>query len=141
MNTNDIKEIIKIFEQSQISSMDLEVDSMKIKLEKKDNVVMTSGVPQTISVPSVPTETTKEEGSGQPVNSPLVGVFWQSSKQGMAPYVEVGSTVHKGDILCIVEAMKSMNEIRSEVDGIVKEILVKDGDLVEFAQPLMIIGD
>ncbi len=80
-----------------------------------------------------------EEISGNAVKSPLVGTFYSASAPDAAPYVQVGDTVKKGQVLGIVEAMKLMNEIESEYDGIVKAILVKNGDLVEFDQPMFVI--
>ena len=70
----------------------------------------------------------------------MVGVFYAASSPDAEPYVKVGSKVHKGDVLCLIEAMKLMNEVQSEFDGVVKEILVSDGAAVEYDQPIMIIG-
>lgn len=80
-----------------------------------------------------------EEMTGNIVKSPLVGTFYSASSPDAAPYVQVGDTVKKGQVLGIVEAMKLMNEIESEFDGTVKAILVKNGDLVEFDQPMFVI--
>ena len=80
-----------------------------------------------------------EEIGGNTVKSPLVGTFYSASAPDAAPYVQVGDTVKKGQVLGIVEAMKLMNEIESEYDGTVKAILVKNGDLVEFDQPMFVI--
>ncbi|MCC8151213.1 MAG: acetyl-CoA carboxylase biotin carboxyl carrier protein [Lachnospiraceae bacterium] len=76
---------------------------------------------------------------GQVVNSPLVGTFYAAGSPDAEPFVQVGDTVKKGDVLGIVEAMKLMNEIESDYDGVVKQILVKNGDLVEYDQPLFVI--
>ena len=78
---------------------------------------------------------TKEE-QGNIVKSPMVGTFYLRPDPNSAPYVEVGKTVKKGDVLCIIEAMKLMNEIESEFDGTIAEILVKDGEMVEYGKPL-----
>ena len=80
-----------------------------------------------------------EEVTGNIVKSPLVGTFYSASSPDAAPYVQVGDMVKKGQVLGIVEAMKLMNEIESEFDGTVKAILVKNGDLVEFDQPMFVI--
>jgi acetyl-CoA carboxylase biotin carboxyl carrier protein len=74
--------------------------------------------------------------SGKVVNSPLVGTFYAAPSEDAEPYIQVGDTVKKGQVLAIVEAMKLMNEIESDFDGVVKEILVKDGEPVEYGQPL-----
>ena len=101
---------------------------------------------QVASVQSVQTEepasaaiSEKEDQSGNFVTSPLVGTFYAAPSQDLPPYVQVGDKVKKGQVLAIVEAMKLMNEIESEFDGTVKAILVKNGDLVEFDQPMFVI--
>lgn len=83
---------------------------------------------------------TKPTKVGNEVTSPIVGTFYASSSPTTAPFVEVGTKVKKGDVLFIVEAMKVINEIVSDYDGEVLEILAKDGELIEFAQPIVIIG-
>lgn len=77
---------------------------------------------------------------GNVVKSPIVGTFYAAPSPDKAPFVSIGQQVKKGDVLMIIESMKLMNEIQSEFDGTVKEILVKNGDAVEFDQPLMVIG-
>ncbi|MEG0820845.1 MAG: acetyl-CoA carboxylase biotin carboxyl carrier protein, partial [Burkholderiaceae bacterium] len=78
--------------------------------------------------------------SGTKVPSPMVGTFYRSASPGAAPFIDVGSVVKPGDTLCIIEAMKLLNEIECEVAGTVKEILVENGQPVEYGQPLFIIG-
>lgn len=77
--------------------------------------------------------------SGKMIKSPFVGTFYRSSQPGSQPFVSVGQRIKKGDVLCIVEAMKLMNEIESEVDGVIKEVLVENEHPVEFDQPLFIV--
>lgn len=77
--------------------------------------------------------------TGKMIKSPFVGTFYRSSQPGSQPFVSVGQRVKKGEVLCIVEAMKMMNEIESEVDGVIKEILVENEHPVEFDQPLFIV--
>lgn len=81
----------------------------------------------------------QEEPAGQIVKSPLVGTFYESASPDADPFVQVGDTVEQGQVLGIVEAMKLMNEIESDYSGVVKKILVKNGDLIEFDQPLFVI--
>ena len=76
---------------------------------------------------------------GIAVRSPIIGTFYASPSPGKPPYVSVGQQVHKGDVLFIIESMKLMNEVTSEFDGIVSEILIKDGDTVEYDQPILMI--
>ena len=81
-----------------------------------------------------------EEPEGNVVKSPMVGTFYRSASPGSEPFVELGSTIKVGDALCIVEAMKLLNEINAEVSGTVKAILVENGQPVEYGEPLFIIG-
>ncbi len=133
MDTNKLKQIIEIFEDSQISKLDLQDGDLKLVLEKE------------ITAMPVKQEVKKEEKvkniEGYVLKSPLVGTFYQSSEAGGQPFVNVGDKVIKGDILCIIEAMKVMNEIKSDRDGIIRSILVKNEDTVEYDQPLMVISD
>ena len=78
--------------------------------------------------------------AGKPVTSPMVGTFYRSPSPEAKPFVQVGDTVKKGDTLCIIEAMKLLNEIEAEEDGVIKEVLVENGQPVEFGQPLFILG-
>ena len=81
-----------------------------------------------------------EAPAGHVVKSPMVGTFYRSSAPGAAPFVDVGATVKEGDTLCIIEAMKLLNEIDADASGTIKQILVENGQPVEFGQPLFIIG-
>ena len=85
-------------------------------------------------------ETTAKEQSGNLVKSPLVGTFYAAPAEDAAPFISVGDNVKKGQTVAIVEAMKLMNEIQSDYAGVVKEILVENGQIVEYDQPLFVIG-
>ena len=135
MDTDKLKTVIEMFERSRISTLDLETGDMKIKLEKNDEVFSQERFPLEKKKQKV------EPEENEVLHSPLVGTFYVSSAPDQVPYVQVGTQVHKGDTLCIVEAMKMMNEIKADRDGIVTEILVSDGDIVEYNQALMVIGD
>ncbi len=121
--------------------------SVKIKKHPEKKIVASAPVemiaPAAIAAPAAAsaaeTADTADEITGNTVKSPLVGTFYSASAPDAAPYVQVGDTVKKGQVLGIVEAMKLMNEIESEYDGTVKAILVKNGDLVEFDQPMFVI--
>jgi acetyl-CoA carboxylase biotin carboxyl carrier protein len=80
------------------------------------------------------------EPSGHVVKSPMVGTFYRSSAPGAAAFVEIGSSVKQGETVCIIEAMKLLNEIETDAAGVIKQILVENGQPVEFGQPLFIIG-
>ncbi|HVL76983.1 MAG TPA: acetyl-CoA carboxylase biotin carboxyl carrier protein, partial [Noviherbaspirillum sp.] len=81
-----------------------------------------------------------EAPKGHVVKSPMVGTFYRASAPGKPPFVEVGASVKEGDTLCIIEAMKLLNEIDADASGVIKEILVENGQPVEFGQPLFVIG-
>ena len=138
MNTSDIEKIIKIFEGANISHLDLEIDNIKIKLDKKETVV---AAPQNY----IASEQTKNEvvveTSGEVVTSPLVGTYYQAPSSDAESFVKVGSKVSKGDKLCIIEAMKVMNEITAPCDGVVKEVYASNEKMVEYGQKLFLIGE
>lgn len=140
MDTEKIKSIMKMFEESQISKMDLTDGDIHITLEKnvefKDNILASTPV----SSPAVKTSEDKSENQGTEVKSPLVGTYYQAGGVGKEPFVKVGDMVQEGDTICIIEAMKVMNEIKATVSGRVLSIEVQDGQTVEYDQTLMMIG-
>lgn len=118
---------------------------IQMRKEKEQKLVTVNGVSQDIPVlmeQSAGQNTGKETEtvSGNIVSSPLVGTFYASSSPEAEPFVKVGDSVKKGQVLGIVEAMKLMNEIESEYDGIVKQILVSNEDVIEYGQPMFVIG-
>ncbi len=140
MKIEEIEKIVKMFEKANITSLDIEVDGMKIKLTKTENQVgLTSSSDHVSENPSNLEEVVVNEKDI--VKSPLVGTYHQAQYPDAKPFVEVGSKVKKGDKLCIIEAMKVMNEITAPKDGTVKEIYASEGGVVEFDQKLFLIGD
>lgn len=136
MDTEKIKSIMQMFEESQISKMDLTDGDLHITLEKDVEVKQ---VVAPVAGQSVQEEKT-EEKTGTPIKSPIVGTYYQSSGAGKEPYVKVGDTIQEGDTICIIEAMKVMNEIKATVSGKILSIEVQDGETVEYDQTLMMIG-
>ena len=136
MEYEKIKQLINDMGNSKLTSVDIEFpDGVKIKMEKNVSIVADSAqvaVMESVKEKSV----TEEVKSGNIVKSPMVGTFYSKSSPTSNPYVEIGSEVKKGTVLCIIEAMKLMNEIESEFNGKIAEILVKDGEAVEYGQPL-----
>lgn len=137
MEYEKIKQLMTDMGNSKLTSIDIEFpDGVKIKMEKNATAVATVQqvvVEENVSAP----EPKKEEvQTGNIVKSPMVGTFYIKPSPTSNPYVEVGSEVKKGTVLCIIEAMKLMNEIESEFDGKIAEILVKDGEPVEYGMPL-----
>ena len=141
MEYEKIKQLMDDMGNSKLSSIDIDFpDGTKISMKKNENAEATikTVVVENKEVKTEESESTKlsDENTGNIVKSPMVGTFYIKPNPSAEPYVEVGKRVKKGDVLCIVEAMKLMNEIESEFDGEVAEILVKDGEAVEYAKPL-----
>ena len=145
MNFEEIKKIVSLMEDSKLNELEVELpDGTKIGMKKNNTKVQPdTGIEnvQYLTIPNPNTQIveTKKEKSQEEykvIKSPMVGTFYSKSAPDAKPYVEVGSKVKKGDILCIVEAMKLMNEIESEFDGEIVEVCVKDGDMVDFGKPL-----
>lgn len=149
MDYKAIQELIKTVSESNLNLVELEAEGIKIKLEKKQEIISVERIPEVvktiaveeqspvISKPVIAGEKVQEiKKEGIIVTSPIVGTFYISPSPDSAAFVAVGSNVKKGDVLCIIEAMKLMNEIQSEVDGEVVEILVQNEQMVEYGQPL-----
>ena len=144
MNYEDIKKLIEDMGNSKLTEINIDFpDGTRIGMKKDKEVQIiertTSQIVQ--SQPVVEKTENKQESEtkeeqGNIVKSPMVGTFYLRPDPNSAPYVEVGKNVKKGDVLCIIEAMKLMNEIESEFDGTIAEILVKDGEMVEYGKPL-----
>jgi acetyl-CoA carboxylase biotin carboxyl carrier protein len=137
----EIQKMIKDFEKSELTELELEYEEVKLKLSKntyetKSNVEVAN--PQTIeeNIETVQPKTSQDIE----VKSPLVGTFYRSESPTTKPFVEMGQVVHKGDVLCIIEAMKIMNEITAPSSGKITSILLEDKDVVSFDQVLMTIG-
>ena len=145
MKIEEIKELIQALEQSSLTSLEINQGDTSVKLEK--NYVTAPAVeaahpaPQTVqTVSPAKEESAPAQPKGTAVSCPLVGVFYVAPSPNDAPFVTVGDTVKKGDVLCIVEAMKLMNEITAEQDGVITEICVENGQVVEYGQPLFYLA-
>lgn len=141
-----LKEYIKVLEDSTLQAMELSDETDTIRLEKACEAPAVSTVavaaqPVTAATPDAdaPAATPVAElsaDSGKTINAPIVGVFYAAPSPDSEPYAPVGKRVKKGDTVCIIEAMKCMNEIQAETDGEIVEVLVNNGELVEYDQPL-----
>lgn len=148
MEYEKIKQLMEDMENSKLSSIEIDFpDGTKINMKKETLVKVSEEVKgqetQTISAPITSETVIQKEASEEELNivkSPMVGTFYAKPSPNSENYVDVGKRVKKGDVLCIIEAMKLMNEIESEFDGEIKEILVKDGEMVEYGKPLFKIG-
>ena len=143
MEYSDIKKLIEDMGNSKIDSLEIEFpDGLKIKMDKSKNLTTEEVAPQTVVTPVVSNnvvttvETPKEEENYKVIKSPMVGTFYASSSPTAEPFVKIGDKIKKGQVVCIVEAMKLMNEIESEFDGEIVEICVKNEDMVEYGTPL-----
>lgn len=155
MDLRKLKTLIDLVAESDIAELEVTEGESKVRIVKssgapQSQVVMMqpqSMPQQTLSVPasaaapaaaSAPAAPTEPEG--HIVKSPMVGTFYRASAPGNPAFVEVGATVKEGDTLCIIEAMKLLNEIDADASGVIKQILVENGQPVEFGQPLFVIG-
>lgn len=143
-----IDAVIKKLENNDISALEVEAEGVKVRAERNVNAQVSAQIQPQIVVPQIPVETASSESvksvaseveKGKVIKSPIVGTCYLSPSPDTPEFVQIGSKVSKGDTVLIVEAMKIMNEIESEFSGSVKQILVSNGELVEFGQPLMII--
>lgn len=142
----EIKELAQLVSEKNLGEIEVKSangDSLVIK-GKKEQVIAASPVvaPAVQSVQNIQTEGQKPvetKQTGTAIKSPIVGTFYSAADPSAEPFVKVGSVIRKGDVICIIEAMKIMNEVKAEAEGTVKEILVSNGDSVEYDQPLMIL--
>ncbi len=148
MDFEYIEKLIKLIDSSQLREFQVEENGLKIYMSKNSFNTATGETAAKVSFSAgkveEPETVTSAEATGDHdrdhiVKSPIVGTFYASPEEGGEPYVKVGDRISKGKVLCIVEAMKLMNEIESEIDGTVSEIFVSDGDIVEYGQPIMAI--
>ncbi len=153
MNLKEIKELIEMLKNTDISEIEIERSGVKVRLRKGGDVTFHPAMPRMEYPPAAIVAPVITEAPVQhaekiveapktnqtKVTSPIVGTFYRASSPDKPPYVEVGDTVKKGQILCIIEAMKLMNEIESETAGKVVQILVENGQPVEYGQPLFVI--
>ncbi len=155
MDLRKLKKLIDLVEESGIAELEVTEGEEKVRIVKHTAMAapQTYMIPQgaPAMMPAAPREKSSsfddddlddetDEPEGEVVKSPMVGTFYRAPSPESAPFVEVGSTVKAGDTLCIVEAMKLLNEIEADFAGTVKAILVENGQPVEYGEPLFIIG-
>ncbi|ERS82377.1 acetyl-CoA carboxylase biotin carboxyl carrier protein [Halomonas sp. PBN3] len=159
MDIRKVKKLIELLEESNISEIEIQEGEESVRISRHPNGVNWQALmPQGYAAPAQPSapaapapaapapaeaaEPAAEGPSfqGQAINSPMVGTFYRSPAPGAKPFIEVGSSVKKGETVCIVEAMKMMNQIEADRDGVIEAILVEDGEPVEFDQPLVVIA-
>ena len=145
MELENLVKLINAVSDSELTGFRYEENGVKLHLTKKGEKVQATqvvmGAPMTAEVPKAEIPEKEEKTArGKVVESPLVGTFYAAPAEDASPFVSVGDQVKKGQTLAIVEAMKLMNEIESEYDGTITEILVENGEAVEYGQPLFRIA-
>lgn len=151
MDIRKIKKLIELVEESGITELEVQEEEGTVRISRAAPAVAPAAIqyaaapvahvaaPAAAPAAAAPAEAPAAEISGHQVRSPMVGTFYRSPSPEAKAFVEVGQTVKVGDALCIVEAMKMMNRIEADKAGVVKAILVNDGEAVEFDQPLIVI--
>ncbi|MCX7946101.1 MAG: acetyl-CoA carboxylase biotin carboxyl carrier protein [Hydrogenophilus sp.] len=151
MDLRKLKKLIELVEASAIAEIEITEGEEKVRIAKYPQMALPAAISPLLSPPAPPASPSppapSESGAALPsppnghiVKSPMVGTFYRAPSPSAPPFVEIGTRVEVGDRLCIIEAMKLMNEIEAEVAGVIKAILVENGQPVEYGQPLFVIG-
>lgn len=151
MDLRKLKTLIELVENSGIAELELTEGEEHVRISRASSVAapvqqhylapampVSAPAPTAAATPAAPAEPAAPEG--HVVKSPMVGSFYRAPSPGAKPFVDIGQSVKEGDTLCIIEAMKLLNEIEADKSGVIKAILVENGQPVEFGQPLFIIG-
>jgi len=152
MNIDEIKRVLQLMEENKLVEFEYEDEGRRLKLRRAEDRAMPAAMPvvaaavPVAAAPANSTHAAPSADSARPANpnlvefkSPLVGTFYRASKPDAEPFVNSGDEVGPEKVVCVIEAMKVMNEIKAEMSGIVREILVKNGQAVEFGEPLFFI--
>lgn len=155
MDLRKLKTLIDLVAESDISELEVTEGDGKVRIVKSAAAPQTvyATAPQVVPAAAAPAPAAAPAAEATPaapaapaaqqghvVKAPMVGTFYRASNPGAVPFAEVGQSVKEGDALCIIEAMKLMNEIEADKTGVIKEILIENGEPVEFGQPLFVIG-
>jgi acetyl-CoA carboxylase biotin carboxyl carrier protein len=156
MNLDAIKDILELVRQHDLAEFEFEQDGLKLRIRKAGGQVAFVAPTAPVALPAAPAGPTPVAGSATPagadaaepadpvdlavIKSPIVGTFYRSSEPGAKPFAEIGDVVKKGQVLCIIEAMKLMNEIESDCDGQISAIYVENGKAVQFGERLFAVG-
>ncbi len=155
MDIRKVKKLIEMLEESQLNEIEIKEGEESVKLVKAISVpiqeqIVTSNVVAPAPQPSAAKDnlsleedsgqsTDVEKISGQTIDSPMVGTFYAAPNPGAKDFVSVGDKISEGDVLCIIEAMKMMNEVKADSSGTIKQVLIENAEPVEFGQPLFVI--
>ena len=137
---NSINLLIKKLKDENLGSLKFSNKTISIEISNNSGSVQIAQSPVSSQPQNVSNTQTNESSSMQSIDSPMVGIIYLTPKPSSPPFVKSGQKIKKGDTICLIEAMKTFNEIKSDKDGVVKSILVKNGEAVEFGQPLFEIS-
>ena len=146
MDIRKVKKLIELLDDSGIAEIEITEGEESVRISRYSAHAPVAAAPMLAAAPvaapaaapaAAPVEVVEEDGFE--VTAPMVGTFYSSSSPGAAPYIQVGDRVNEGDTLCIIEAMKMMNQIEADVSGVVKSIRIQNGEPVEFGQVLFVI--
>ena len=151
MDIRKVKKLIELLDESGIAEIEITEGEESVRISRYAPGAAVAAAPVTMAAPAAiaatpaaapaaaPAEAAEPEEDGFEVTAPMVGTFYAASSPGAAPYVQVGDRVNEGDTLCIIEAMKMMNQIEADVSGAVKSIRLQNGEPVEFGQTMIVI--
>jgi acetyl-CoA carboxylase biotin carboxyl carrier protein len=143
MDIRKIKKLIELLEESNLAELEIREGEASVRISRYGPAAAAPAAPVPAPTPAsaAPAEAQAQAlPEGHVVHSPMVGTFYQAPSPGSSPFVQIGQEVQPGDVLCIIEAMKMLNQIESDVAGTVKAILGENGQPVEYGQPLFVIG-
>lgn len=151
MDLRKLKKLIDLVQESGISELEVTEGEEKVRIAKHYGVAAAAPMPHYAMPAPMPAAGTASGVSsldlddddlpeGHVLKAPMVGTFYRAASPGADAFVQIGSTIKKGDTLCIIEAMKLLNEIEADADGVVKAILLENGEPVEYGEPLFVIG-
>ena len=147
MDIRKVKKLIELLDESGIAEIEITEGEESVRISRYSQnapaapvaAPVAAAAPAAAPVAASPVPAAEPEETGFAVPAPMVGTFYASSSPGAAPYVQVGDRVNEGDTLCIIEAMKMMNQIEADVSGVIKSIRIQNGEPVEFGQVLFVI--
>ncbi len=150
MDIRKVKKLIEMLEESKISEIEIHEGEESVRISRHSSSVPAQTVVQvpggteikpatsTVTTGQIPVST-EQEMAGHVIKAPMVGIFYEAGAPDSPPFVEEGQSVSKGDVLCIIEAMKIMNQIESDASGVISKLYVENGEPVEYGQPLFLI--
>lgn len=146
MNIKEIKEMINLMNENNLMELEIEKEGVRIRIKRMGAgeagvtpLIIEKEISREKPVSAMPTQAEPTLARTVEIKAPMVGTFYRAPSPESAPYVEIGQIIEPGQIICIIEAMKLMNEIKSEIKGKISEILVENAEPVEFGQPLFLV--